>query len=138
MLNVDIVFSDIGMGIFQYNLTISNTGTEEIPLLLINDAPVNDPVIGTSLTTPPQFVGNYDPAFGAIDFAENTSTFMPGTSVSGFSFQSSAQPGTAFTDFTAFTNGGDSAVVTSTLVPEPTTAMLALGGILAFASRRRR
>lgn len=136
-MSVDVVFTDLGSGIFRYNLVVSNTGAEDIPLLTINDAPANDSLIGSSLDAPAEFFKNYDPA-GFIDFGEDTATFTAGDTFSGFSFESSAAPGTAFTDFFALTNAGESVVVTSSLIPEPTSSLLALVGLFAGCVIRRR
>ncbi len=136
-MSVNVAFTDIGSGNFRYDLTVSNTGSDDIPILSINDAPANDPLIASTLTAPPGFFKNYDP-LGVIDFGEDTATFTAGSTFPGFSFESSADPGTAFTDFTAFTNAGESVVVTTTLVPEPSSSLLALAGLLAGCARRRR
>lgn len=134
---VNVSFTDIGSGIFRYDLIISNTGLTDIPLLSINDAPANEALIGSSLTIPAGFVGNYDP-MGIIDFTEDTTTFIAGNTFPGFSFQSTATPGSAFTNFSGFDNDGAPVAVTVTQVPEPSSAFLVMVGLLAGCNTRRR
>ncbi len=136
-LQVDIVFSILGDGAFRYDLTVSNSGPEDVPLLSINDAPANEARIGSTITVPTGFAGSYDP-IGFIDFAGTTSSFSSGSMISGFSFESAAAPGTAFNDFSAFTNEGQPATVTTTIVPEPASSMAAALGLIVAMMRRRR
>lgn len=134
---VEIFANDLGMGLFQYNLTVFNTGMDDISIISISDAPMNESIIGSTLEGPAGFATSYDP-IGIIDLVEDTSTFTPGSEVSGFTFQSSSPPETTFQDLSGLTSEGESVTVTATVVPEPTGALLASVGILAFITRRRR
>lgn len=135
---VDIFVTDIGMGVFQYDLTIRNTGMEDISIISINDAPLNESIIGSSLQSPPDFLASYDPGLGVIDFVENTSTFTAGSVNPGFTFQSASAPDVAFQNLSGFTSLGESVTVTTNTVPEPSAALLTAAGILGFIKRRRR
>lgn len=136
---VGISVTDIGMGIFQYDLTIANTGTEDISIISINDAPLNDTIILTTLQSPPDFFASYDPGLGIIDFLEDTSTFTAGSVTTGFAFQSDTAPDTAFQDFSGFTTLGEPVTFSANaVVPEPSVAALAFAGIIGLLMRRRR
>ena len=136
-MSIDVLFADLGGGIFRYEFIITNTGMEDIAFLTINDAPMNDILIGPSLSAPEGFIASYDP-IGFVDFAGDTASFTPGDTFTGISFESSSSPDVAFTDFTAFTNGGELVTITTNLVPEPSSSLLLLCGIASFCFSRRR
>lgn len=136
-MSVDITFTALGSGFFRYDLVVTNTGLEDIVLLNIEDVPAIDTRIELTQMAPAGFFINYDPV-GFIDIGEETATFTAGNTFSGFSFESSAMPGSAFTNFSALTSGGESVVVTTTLVPEPTSSLLAIIGLFAGCTFRRR
>jgi hypothetical protein len=119
------------VGSFHYELSVENTGPEDITLVTL-DAPVGDPLIAPSLTTPVDFIGSYDGGLGLLDFIEDTDFFAAGTTTPGFSFDTMAGPGDAFTTFNALGTLGDtfSGPVTYTVVPEP--RRVAFGGGLAL------
>ena len=133
---VDIFFTDVGAGFYKYDLTITNTGSDNIVLLTIEDAPSNDLRIASSLTAPAGFAASYDAT--SIDFLENTQSFTAGSVRTGFSFESAAAPGSAFNVFSGLTSEGVPVTVTSTLVPEPASALLGALGLMTLVSRRRR
>ncbi len=134
-LLINVATTNLG-STYQYDFTISNTGSTDIPIVSIGDAPIGEPLIGSTLTTPAGFAGSYDGGLGKIDFLGNTQSFTAGSTFSGFSFQSAAAPGTAFTSFSAFDNNGTPATVT--VVPEASASILAMAGLVALAAKRRR
>jgi hypothetical protein len=137
-MTVTVTSSLLGTGNYLYNLTFQNTAADDIPLATIGDAPFGDPEITLSLTAPAGFAANYDDTLGLIDFAEDSSTFVAGVTYSGFSFESMAAPGTAFTSFSGFDNNGGTVDFTVNQVPEPAALLLVTAGLLAGIPRRRR
>jgi hypothetical protein len=128
---------------FLYELEIANAGPDDYSIVSIIDAPLNEMLIGNTLTTPAGFIGSYDGGLGIIDFLEDTQFFAAGTVFDGFSFQSAVGPALAFATFSALTTQGATASGDVTwevrAVPEPSaglTPVLALG--LAFAAWSRR
>jgi uncharacterized repeat protein (TIGR01451 family) len=135
-LAVDIFFSPLTDGTFQYGVTIRNTGLTDISIVTITDAPPNDSLIGSTLTAPSGFLANYEP-LGFLDFLEDTQLFGAGTTWSGFSFQSAVSPQANFSMFEALTSGGEILSGSITIVPEPGTVVLAICGLIALAGARR-
>lgn len=138
-------------GAFHYELVVSNTGPEDIVLVSLVDAPLDDPLIDPTLTTPPDFLGLYDSGLGIVDFLEDTDFFGAGTETSGFSFHSLAGPDAFFTSFEAFSTEADfiSGDVEIRLLPgDPGSAVpdtgaawvlfgLGLTGLISFRKRLR-
>jgi len=94
-------------GAFRYTFEVENTGPGDFVLVSLVDAPLADPLIAPTMTTPAGFLGSYDGVLGIVDFIEGTMLFAAGTTRSGFRFDSLAGPGTAFTLFEALdTQGG--------------------------------
>lgn len=127
-----------GAGFFHYEFTITNTGPEDVVLVTLIDAPLDDPLIDPSLTVPAGFLGSYDPGLGFVDFLENVDLFAAGTSSGPFIFDSLVDPdANSFSRFEALTTLGG--LLTGCIaingrclepepVPEPQTwALLALG-----------
>jgi hypothetical protein len=104
---VDLLLTPQGGGVFRYDLTIDNPGPEDLVIVSITDAPLNDPLIAPTLTAPAGFLASYDPGLGFIDAIEATSLFAAGSLVTGFSFESAADPGVFFTAFEAYSDLGD-------------------------------
>lgn len=137
-MTVTVTSSPLGAGNYLYGLTFQNTAADDIPLATIGDAPFGDPGITLSLTAPADFVANYDGVLGVIDFAGDTDTFAAGGTYSGFSFESMAAPGTAFTSFSGFDNNGGAVDFTVNQVPEPTSLLIGASALLIGLSRRHR
>jgi hypothetical protein len=140
---VDATVTDLGGGVFHYTLSVTNSELSDLAVVSIMDAPLSDPLIDPSLVTPPGFLASYDDGLGIIDFIADVSSFGPGTTTSGFSFDSFWHRGSYFSAFSALTILGESiegAITYATPVPEPESlALLGLGfSGLALARRRRR
>ena len=115
---------------YTYSYTVSNSGTG-VDLAVI-DIPIGPTVILTDLTAPSGFgiISDGDPVSLVSFFEDNNpgtlQTFGPDTSVTGFSFVSTAAP--SLVTFSAMDANGDtftgttqSAVIT---VPEPSPLLL--------------
>jgi hypothetical protein len=137
-LMVNLASTPVGGGVFQYDVSISNTGPKDVVVVTIGDAPVGDPLIGPSLTVPVGFFPSYDSGLGKIDFLEDTELFGVGTTHGGFAFQSSASPPANFTAFEALDLDGGFISGSITVVPEPTGIVLALSGLAVVAMLRGR
>lgn len=151
-LHVDLSSTPIHDGQFRHAVTITNAGTEDVALVSLIDAPLDDPAIGSSFETPPGFEAAYDAGFGLlngiIDFFPalgSSDTFAAGSSLGGFVFLSSSAPPEAFTEFEALTVLGEILRGTVRFADQPAVsdqgASLLLVGIglagLAVASRNR-
>lgn len=128
-------------GSFLYDITITNNDPDEYLIVSFTDAPLGDPLIAPSLTSPAGFLSSYDDGLGFVDFLADSASFLPGGTVGGFMFESLADPRTFFTQFEAQSfNGTVTGLVKTALVPEPGT--VAAGGavalLLAGAAIRRR
>jgi hypothetical protein len=136
-LSVEAIVTPLN-GSFQYDITVSNNGFEDVAIVSFTDAPLFDPLIGPSLIAPAGFLGSYDPGLGFVDLLADTGIFGMGTSVGGFSFQSLAPPGVNFTAFQALGVNGTS-FSGSTVIPETHTSLAAVGvvGCVLWALYRR-
>lgn len=135
--SVDILVTPLG-GSFRYEVTIGNAGTDDLALVSLIDAPLGDPLIDPTLIAPAGFLASYDSGLGFVDFLEDSNSFAAGTSVGGFRFESLAGP-TYFTMFEALTILGtpEAGSTTITVIPEPSTLILAACGLLALIGSRR-
>jgi hypothetical protein len=129
-------------GSFLYELDIANAGPDDYSLVSITDAPLGDPLIDPSLTTPAGFLGSYDSGLGIIDFLEAAQSFAAGTVFGGFSFESLTGPAAAFASFEALTTQGAPASGDISwevrAVPEPSGGMLSLLAVaFGFAALSR-
>lgn len=125
-------------GLYHYDYTVANNSADELAILTLTTLPGADTI--QNLMAPDGFLADYDSGLGLVSFLEgDTGTFDPGSSVSGFSFDSPFQPGG--TTFEALTIEGAS-VVGTTLAPAPEPGSIAtLGALLATGAavwRRRR
>ncbi len=109
--SVELTASSLSGGIYQYAFSVSNSGPAAISIVTITDAPLADPLIASTLVAPPGFLANYDPGvgltFGLVDFIEGASPFQPGTTISGFGFQSMSSPVANFRTFEALSVEGE-------------------------------
>lgn len=129
-------------GAFQYEISIANTGPEDVALVTLTDAPLGDPLIGPSLTAPAGYVASYDGGLGFLDFLGLVSDLLGGTKAGPFQFDSLAGPGTAFGAFESMDVAGlpTRGTVNLTVVPEPAIGGTAIAlGLLgsALVCRRR-
>lgn len=131
-------------GAFHYEVAITNNTPDDVILVSLIDAPSNDPLISSSVTTPAGFLGSYDPLFGIVDFLADLDVFGAGTTVSGLSFDSMSGPLAGFfTLFEALTEQGEllsgEVRLQTQVVPEPATIVLfaiGLGGLIFMRQRR--
>jgi len=116
-------------GSFRYVFEVENTGPDDFVIVSIVDAPVADPLIDPTLTTPAGFLGSYDGGLGIVDFIEDADLFATGTTHGGFRFDSLAGPSGAFGSFEALTTSGAlvSGSVQLTVVNPPGTPMITEG-----------
>jgi hypothetical protein len=139
---MDMVVTPLA-GSFRYDVSITNDEVVDLALVTITDAPLADPLIDPTLTTPPGFLGSYDGGLGFVDFIEGaTDNFGAGTTVGGFSFESLSDTGVFFTMFSALSVDGDpfsgSINVRTNAVPETGGAWsLASLAFLALAFAQR-
>lgn len=141
-LFVDLSASAIGGGAYEYAASVSNTGPQDVAIVSLVDAPLNDPLISASLSAPAGFSTSYDPGLGFLDFLADLS-FAAGSTVGGFSFQSLAAPGASFSLFEALTVDGDKLTgrvrYPGISVPDSgnSLAALSVGMVVLGAARRR-
>ncbi len=129
-------------GAFHYEISIANTGPEDVALVTFTDAPLGDPLIGPSLSAPAGYVASYDGGQGFLDFLGLASDLLGGTQAGPFRFDSLAGPGTAFGAFESTDVAGlpSRGTVDLTVIPEPVLGGTALAlGLLgsALVCRRR-
>ena len=125
-------------GIFQYDFSIFNSGPDDVVLLTFTDAPVSDPLIAPSLTTPPGFLASYDSGLGFVYFIADLDSFTAGSTKGLFSLQSSADPSTNFKMFEALTPIGDTEHGTISGVPDAgNTLLMASLGLMTLALARK-
>jgi hypothetical protein len=140
-LRIEAIVTPLGGGGFHYDVSVLNDETVDVVLATIVDAPLADATLAATLVAPPGHQASYDPGFGFVDFIEDVTPFLPGTTTPGFSFDSAAGPGPGvFESFQGLTATGTllSGTVDVTLVPEAGTApLLALGLALIGAVRPR-
>jgi hypothetical protein len=127
----------------RYDLTVHNPTSEDLVLISLLDGPMGDARIGTSLSAPPGFLGNYDPGLGIVDFLGDTEVFGAGSTLTGFGFETSPMAGLGFGTFEALGIQGTlySGALNITVVPEsgPVLAtVVLLGGVVGHTLRRRR
>ena len=132
-VHVHLDSSPLGSGVFQYELSVVNSGLEDIAIVSVVDAPVSDALIGSTLQAPVGFNAIYDPgaglSFGFIDLLEDTALFAAATSTSGFHFQSEATPPENFTLFEAISVARNiiSGTIQMRTVPETGSTLLLAG-----------
>lgn len=129
-------------GAFRYEITVHNDEPLELALVTFSDAPLNDPWIASTLTAPLGFLASYDGGLGFVDFLADSGSFLSGSDVTGFRFESFADPTLFFTQVEALDVQGNlvEGTVDLTVVPETGTAgaaLLVTGAVLTHLRRRR-
>jgi hypothetical protein len=142
-LTVNALVTPMSGGIFNYDFTFINDCPDDDFGTFTLNAPVRDSILGPSLTVPSgDFQANYASNDGFVDFSSTTFTgFERNMTYSGFSLQTTGDPSSFFTTFEALSNTTFqpvSGAVTTTVIPEPSSAVLL--GAFAFTGflRRRR
>ena len=137
-------------GSYRYEASVHNPDLEDYFLVSFTDAPLADPLIDASLTTPAGFVGNYDEGLGVVDLLSDVESFAPGTTSGPFSFESLGDPTQAFASVESyFLNPATQTIDTVpgtvrwTVVPEPAATGVAmavglLGGLTVLRTRSPR
>ena len=150
----------VSPGLYNYNLTLNNTGTTNIGTFwfawvpgvgFLSPAP-------TSFSTPAGWTGTATNAGAAIRWVTTTSPLAAGQSLSGFSFLSAETPASLLLNFTGTGTGAGDPVTTSFVyigaaladpgyqfaasaaTPEPESVVLTLTGagfIVLLANARR-
>ena len=129
--------------LFNYSYSITNLSAADLAIINVNGLAM-DPTTATNLMAPAGYQITFDPNLGIASFLpglSNSSTFGPGSIVSGFSFDSAFAP-SAVTFDTLDANGSASTGTTvgPAAVPEAST-LVSLGAglsVLAFIAVRRR
>jgi hypothetical protein len=127
----------------RYDLTVHNATSEDLVLISLLDGPLGDARIGMTLSVPAGFLDNYDPGLGIVDFLGDSEVFGAGTTLTGFSFETSATAGPGFESFEALSLQGTlfRGDLNVTVVPESGTVLatvVLLGGVVGQTLRRRR
>lgn len=127
----------------RYDLTVHNATAEDLVLISLLDGPLGDARIGMTLSAPAGFLDNYDPGLGIVDFLGDSEVFGAGTTLTGFSFETSAMAGPGFEFFEALSTQGTllRGDLNVTVVPESGTvlaSLVLLGGVVGQTLRRRR
>ena len=121
--------------LFNYSYSVTDFNATDLAIVNINSLPMV-PSAATNLMAPVGFMISFDPGVGIVSFLGD---FMPGTPVSGFSFDSTFGPGTV--NFDAEDNNGVMSTGT-TLAPVPeASTLVSLGAgvlLLSFCAMRRR
>lgn len=141
LVMVDATVFPLGPGGFRWELSIGNTGPDDVVVVSLLGAPLGDPAIGPSLETPAGYLGSYDGVLGFVDFLEDTELFGAGTMVPGFAFVTSEAPAAGVLDrFEALSLLGnfESGDVALTIIPEARTGVLVGLGLAGLVLRARR
>lgn len=131
-------------GFFHYNYSVMNNSSVDLSVVTIGV--ISSPLAIHNLTAPSGFNVNFEATLGLLDFLENTSSFVMGTTVSGFQLDSPFGPN--ISSFTALALNSSGALISFSgsafapapaPVPEPGTFILVLtSGMILIASRRFR
>jgi hypothetical protein len=137
-----IVTFDSALSLYTYNYNVTNNLFDPVAVVSFDVFALPGAVLNP--VAPAGFNLFFDDILGQVDLVEDTETFAPGQTISGFSFQSAFAPNaSAYTYVNAVT--GETSVGGTTLaptaIPEPGTLAIGLGlvpGLLLAYRRRRR
>ena len=135
-LLVNAIVTPTNGGLFDYDFSVTNNGTEDVSIVSIPDAPFGELTIDLTLVAPVGYLASYDSGLGIIDFLEDTDLFTVGSTRNGFAFTSASGPDSNFMTFDALTIDGNliSGQIRKDLrpgavVPEPGTIVLLAFGL---------
>ena len=132
---VNLMPTALGGGLFQYNVSVTNTDADDYVRVSLLNGPLNDTFIVPN--APFGFMASYDSGLGIIDLLEDTDLFAAGSTKGLFSFQSTGAPGFSFTNFEAQKINGD-LFTGATAVPEPNRGVLCMAGFSMLMMIRKR
>lgn len=141
-LSANVTFNS-ALSLYTYNYSVSNNLFDPVAVVSFEVFALPNAVLNP--TAPTGFNLFFDAGLGQVDLVEDTETFAPGRTISGFSFQSAFAPNpSAYTYVNASTGqasqGG--ATLAPAAIPEPGTLALGLGiapccGAALLLRRRR-
>ena len=132
---VNLMPTALGGGLFQYNVSVTNTDPDDYVRVSLLNGPLNDTFIVPN--APFGFMASYDSGLGIIDLLEDTDLFAAGSTKGLFTFQSMGDPGFSFTGFEAQKINGDIFNGVTT-VPEPSRGVLCMAGFSMLMMIRKR
>jgi hypothetical protein len=91
-ISVDPTVTPVG-SLFHYEYSVTNNELEDVVIVTLEGV-VPDPAAIQNLTAPPGFLASFDSGLGLVDFLGDAVDFTPGSTVSGFSFDSPYSPQT--------------------------------------------
>jgi hypothetical protein len=150
--------TQVSPGVFDYNITLNNTGTTTIGTFWFSWVPGAGfmSVTPTDITSPTGWTDKTTNGGAAIQWTTTADLLAPGDSLTGFSFESTETPAQLLLDFTGTGTGAGDPITTTTVyagapmvgaddiftvtpTPEPGTMLLTLTGLgLAAASLKSR
>jgi hypothetical protein len=137
-----VVTFNSALSLYTYNYSVTNNTADPVAVVSFGVFALPDAVLNPA--APSGFNLFFDAGLGQVDLVEDTQTFAPNVTVSGFTFQSAFAPNpSAYTYVNANTGQAFSGGTTlaPTVIPEPGTLTLGLGlapGLLLVHRRRRR
>ncbi len=135
------VFEDAGL--FSYSYEIGNFTPNDVAIVTLGGLPVGADAL-QNLVAPQGFLALFDSDNGLLSLVEDTQSFVAGTSLGGFTFQSPHGPGSGYfeaIDILGNTLTGPALTPVATAIPEPSASALAaavFAGLVAFRRRRAR
>jgi hypothetical protein len=136
---------DSALSLYTYNYSVTNNLFDPVAVVSFDVFALPSAVLNP--TAPSGFNIFFSDVLGQVDLVEDTETFAPGQTISGFSLQSAFAPNSStYTYVNAITGeaarGGTTLAPTAAIaaIPEPGTLVMGLGlvpGLLILRRRRR-